>query len=76
MREHRWQDAAGLRHAISLQNYPLPPRPGEEIRTLCGEDLELTEQDFPQLPQYQRLKGTCFTCQAEWRVRESLRPVP
>lgn len=76
MRQHRWQDAAGLRHAISLRTYPFPPRPGEEIQTLCGEDLELTEQDFPQLPQYQRLKGTCFACQAEWRTRETLRPVP
>lgn len=74
MRQHRWQDAAGLRHAISLQTYPLPPRPGEEIETLCGEEVMLTEQDFPQLPQYQRLKGTCFECQAEWRARECLVP--
>lgn len=76
MRQHRWQDAAGRRHAISLRTYPLPPRPGEEIQTLCGEEITLTEQDFPQLPQYQRLKGTCFECQSEWRARESLRPVP
>ena len=74
--QHRWQDAAGKRHAISRVRHPLPPRPGEEVETLCGQQVVLAEEDFPALPRYQSLKKTCFDCDAEWRARENLRPVP
>ena len=73
---HRWQDAEGMRHAISRDEYPLPPRPGEQVETLCGLIAVLSEEDFPSLPSYRRLKKTCFACDAEWRARENLRPVP
>lgn len=65
-----------MRHAVSRDEYPLPPRPGEEVHTLCGQTATLSEEDFPALTQYQRLKKTCFDCDAEWRARENLRPVP
>ncbi len=36
MRQNRWQDAAGLRHAISLQSYPLPDF-GAHLRNRANE---------------------------------------
>jgi hypothetical protein len=71
---HCWHDAAGRRHAISLVEYPLPPRPGEEIDTLCGLRVTLSEQDFPQLAEYRPYKKTCLDCDTVWRVRENLGP--
>jgi hypothetical protein len=35
------------------------------MRQYRWQEVALTEQDFPQLPQYVRLKGTCLACQAE-----------
>jgi len=71
---HCWHDAEGQRHAISLLVYPLPPRPGEEVDTLCGLRVTLTEEDFPQLARYRKCKRTCLDCDATWRVRENLSP--
>ena len=70
--QHCWHDAGGLRHAISLAAYPLPPRPDEEIDTLCGLRVVLTRQDFPRLAEYRRHKKTCFDCDAVWRQRDGL----
>ena len=70
---HCWHDAGGLRHAISLDVYPLPPRPAEEIDTLCGVRVILGRQDFPQLAEYRRYKKTCLGCDAVWRVRDNIR---
>jgi hypothetical protein len=71
-----WHDAAGRRHAIDLTVYPFPPRPDEEITTLCGSAIRLTRQDFPQLAEYRRHKKTCLDCDAVWRVRAHLKPRP
>ena len=71
-----WHDAEGLRHAISRVDYPLPPRPGESITSLCGQELALTREDFPQLAQYRPHKKTCFGCDAVWRARSGMRPNP
>jgi hypothetical protein len=54
--------------------YPLPPRPGEEVDTLCGLRATLAEEDFPQLAQYHKCKRMCLDCDATWRVRENLPP--
>jgi hypothetical protein len=73
---HSWHDAGGLRHAISLVEYPLPPRPEEEIETLCGVRIVLTRQDFPGLAEYREYKRTCLDCDAVWRLRENIRARP
>jgi hypothetical protein len=73
---HSWHDAEGLRHAISHADYPLPPRPDEQIVSLCGKELTLTRADFPQLAEYRPYKKTCFGCDAEWRIREGIKPNP
>ncbi|MEO6088056.1 MAG: zinc finger protein [Umezawaea sp.] len=69
---HCWHDAGGLRHAISLTTYPLPPRPGEDIDTLCGLRVTLTRQDCPRLAEYRRHKTTCLDCDAVWRRRDGI----
>jgi zinc finger protein len=71
---HCWHDADGQRHAISLDRYPLPPRPDEEIDTLCGRQVVLSRQDFPRLAEYRPHKKTCLACDEVWRVRENLSP--
>jgi hypothetical protein len=71
---HCWHDADGRRHAISLADYPLPPRPEEDIDTLCGLRVTLTRQDFPALAEYRPYKKTCLECDAVWREREGIRP--
>jgi hypothetical protein len=76
MTRHSWHDAEGKRHAISLLTYPFPPRPSEQIATLCGLELTLTRQDFPQLAEYRSHKPTCYDCDAVWRRRENIRPRP
>lgn len=63
-----WQEAEGLRHAISRDDHPLPPRPGETVISLCGEELVLGPEDFPQLPEYRCGKKTCWDCDAVWRA--------
>lgn len=72
--QHCWHDADGLRHAISLIQYPLPPRPDEEIDTLCGKRVVLGRQDFPRLAEYRPYKKTCLDCDAVWREREGIGP--
>ncbi|MEO6087448.1 MAG: zinc finger protein [Umezawaea sp.] len=76
MSRHSWHDAGGLRHAISLVAYPLPPRPEEEIDTLCGLSVVLTRQDFPALAEYRRYRKTCLDCDAVWRLRENISARP
>jgi hypothetical protein len=71
-----WHDAAEQRHAIDLAVYPLPPRPDERVTTLCGAEITLTRQDFPQLAEYKRYKKTCLDCDAVWRTRANLKPRP
>lgn len=71
-----WHDAAGRRHAIDLVVYPLPPRPDEQVTTLCGAQITLTRSDFPQLAEYKPYKKTCYDCDAVWRVRANLKPNP
>ncbi|HWO61952.1 MAG TPA: zinc finger protein [Umezawaea sp.] len=72
--QHRWHDADGRRHAISLARYPLPPRPDGEIDTLCGTRVTLSRQDFPRPAEYRPHKKTCLECDAVWRTRENLSP--
>lgn len=73
---YSWHDAEELRHAISRADYPLPPRPMERIVSLCGRELTLTREDFPQLAEYRPHKKTCWDCDAVWRVRENVGPNP
>ncbi|WP_188316447.1 zinc finger protein [Solihabitans fulvus] len=73
---HAWQEAAGRLHAISLVDYPLPPRPDETIDTLCGQRITLTRADFRVFPEYQPHKTTCWSCDGEWRRLEGLPPHP
>lgn len=63
-----WQDVEGLRHAISRTDYPLPPRPDETVVVLCGKELTLAREDFPQFPEYRSGKRTCWDCDAVWRA--------
>lgn len=63
-----WQEAEGLRHAISRDVYPLPPRPGETVVSLCGKELVLAREDFPQFPKFRQGKKTCWDCDAVWRA--------
>lgn len=71
-----WHDAGGLRHAIDLSVYPFPPRPGEEVTTLCGVETTVTREDFPQLAEYKRYKKTCLGCDTVWRKRANFAPWP
>ncbi|ROP37428.1 zinc finger protein [Saccharothrix texasensis] len=75
MPRHLWHDGGGLRHAYDTASYPFPPRPGEEITVLCGAEVTLVREDFPQLPEH-RKHPTCWECDAAWRRREGLAPRP
>lgn len=59
----RWQQAAGLRHALDA---PFTPGPGEMFRSLCGAEVTPGKHDFVALGG-KWLDPTCWDCDRVWR---------
>ncbi|RZS34059.1 zinc finger protein [Herbihabitans rhizosphaerae] len=68
-----WQRADNRNHAIRKADYPLPPRPGEDVDVLCGRTITLAVEDFPALTEVPGgSHPTCWECEAEWRKAEGI----
>lgn len=61
----RWQQAEGKRHALDVA---FPPRPEEQFKTLCGEEVTVAVCDVPQLGG-NWFDPTCAECRAAWLAR-------
>ncbi|KAA2258568.1 hypothetical protein F0L68_22185 [Solihabitans fulvus] len=55
---------------------PAPPRPDEQIETLCGRLITLTRADFRVFAEYRPHRATCWACDRQWRRLEGLPPNP
>ncbi|WP_116040711.1 zinc finger protein [Amycolatopsis palatopharyngis] len=64
----RWQQAEGRRHALDIDPYTRP-RPGEQFRALCGDEVTPQRQDFHELGG-KWLDPTCPLCDHVWREIE------
>ncbi|MBB5801276.1 hypothetical protein F4560_001044 [Saccharothrix ecbatanensis] len=63
---YRWYPHVGGRHAI-----PFVAAPGDEIKTVCGEDITLPRV-LPKLA----CEPECAMCDAGWRAEINAKPRP